>query len=73
MAAVMRRGWAWAAFGGGLAVWAVTTVTFVVEIGDHDIAEGIGLLTFVTGLFLVWEGGFSLWRARAVASRDKPK
>ena len=69
----MERRWAVAAFGAGLGAWAVTAAMFLVASGDHDIEEGIGLLTFVTGLFLIWEGGFSLWRARAAAPRDKPK
>ncbi len=57
----------------GLALWSVTAATFLIRFADHDVAEGMGLLAFVAGLFLLWEGGFSLWRARALAARDKPK
>ncbi|HEX9341108.1 MAG TPA: hypothetical protein VF992_08075 [Thermoplasmata archaeon] len=57
----------------GLAACVVTVATFLVDLGDHDLAEGFGLLAFVLGLFLVWEGGFSLWRERALAGRQKPR
>ena len=69
----VRRRWAATALAGGIAAWVVTAGTFLVDIGDHDIAEGIGLLAFVIGLLLVWEGGFALFRFRALAARDKPK
>ena len=69
----MERRYAAAALVAGIVAWAVTVGTFVVEIGDHDISEGISLLAFVIGLFLVWEGGFSLWRAKALDARGKPK
>jgi len=69
----VKRGWAFIALAVGLGVWTVTAATFLLELPDHDIAEGIGLLAFVIGLFLVWEGGFTLWRARAIAFLDKPK
>ncbi|HYS73402.1 MAG TPA: hypothetical protein VEO96_05420 [Thermoplasmata archaeon] len=52
---------------------ACTVATFLVDFGDHDLAEGFALLAFVLGLFLVWEGGFSLWRHHALASRQKPR
>lgn len=60
----MRKAWAVASLLTGLALWGVFLATFVVEIGDHDVAEGIGLLAFLIGLFFVWEGGFALWRSR---------
>ncbi len=69
----MERRWAALTLVVGLAAWGVTVATFLVDFGDHDLAEGFGLLAFVLGLFLVWEGGFSLWRHRALAGRQKPR
>jgi len=69
----MRRSWGIASLAAGLGLWSVAAATFVVEMGAHDVSEGIGLLAFLIGLFLVWEGGFGLWRSRALARRDKPK
>jgi len=57
----------------GLAAWAFTVATFLVDFGDHDLAEGFGLLACAFGLFLVWEGVFSLWRHHALASHQKPR
>lgn len=69
----MDRRWAGITLVVGLAAWAFTVATFLVDFGDHDLAEGFGLLAFVFGLFLVWEGGFSLWRHRALAGRQEER
>ncbi len=69
----MERRWAALTLVVGLAAWAFTVATFLVDFGDHDLAEGFALLAFVFGLFLVWEGGFTLWRHHALASRRKPR
>jgi len=69
----MRRPWALDALVAGIAVWSFTVFTFVVGFADHDIAQGIGLIAFVIGLYLVWEGGSTLWRTRTLSRRDKPK
>jgi len=66
----MERRWAALTLVVGLAAWAFTVATFLVDFGDHDLAEGFALLAFVFGLFLVWEG---LWRHHALASRQKPR
>lgn len=69
----MRRSWGIASLVAGLGLWSVAAATLVVEIGARDVSEGIGLLAFLIGLFLMWEGGFGLWRSRALVRQDKPK
>jgi len=69
----MPRPWAIVALAAGILAWSFALITFLFDFADHDIAEGIGLIAFLIGLFLVWEGGFALWRTWTLSLRDKPK